>query len=183
VGATHRSARELAFELQAEETVVGILRESAPDRWLEVAAPAMWARVLASQAFRLWPDLREREAPVVLGDRASIRQMAGRCADGAERDSGELWHLVMPNGIAICGRRPGRRSAGWSSEQGATVTCSRCELPRIGPCRDPLRLWFLEYLENGQVFRRYYADRGEARFQLKKWRRFDAQQSDGQEAR
>lgn len=43
----------------------------------------------------------------------------------------------------------------------------RPDLPRIGPCRDPLELWFLEYLEGGKVFRRYYADRAEARQALR----------------
>jgi hypothetical protein len=43
--------------------------------------------------------------------------------------------------------------------------------PRIGPCRDPLRLWFLEYVDAaGQVFRRYYADRAEARQALREYR-------------
>ena len=34
--------------------------------------------------------------------------------------------------------------------------------PRIGPCRDPLALWFLEVDSNGARVRRYYADRPEA---------------------
>jgi len=39
-------------------------------------------------------------------------------------------------------------------------------LPRIGPCRDPLCLWYLEYADgtgNGIIWRRYYANRAEAR--------------------
>ena len=37
-------------------------------------------------------------------------------------------------------------------------------LPRIGPCRDPLHLWFLEWADaKGQIWRRYFADRTEAR--------------------
>ena len=43
-------------------------------------------------------------------------------------------------------------------------------LPRIGPCRDPLRLLFLEFKEDGGIFRRYFADRAEARAALKAWR-------------
>lgn len=39
-------------------------------------------------------------------------------------------------------------------------------LPRIGPCGDPLGLWFLEYRDpsklHGSIFRRYYADAAEA---------------------
>lgn len=42
--------------------------------------------------------------------------------------------------------------------------------PFIGPCRDPLHLWFLEFEEVGQVRRRYYANREEARAALRAMR-------------
>lgn len=43
---------------------------------------------------------------------------------------------------------------------------------RIGPCRDPLRLWFLEWRdETGQAWRRYYANRDEARAALRTLKR------------
>ena len=35
--------------------------------------------------------------------------------------------------------------------------------PRIGPCRDPLHLWFLEWADDRGIWRRYYANRDEAR--------------------
>lgn len=38
---------------------------------------------------------------------------------------------------------------------------------RIGPCRDPLCLWFLEWRDDRGRWRRYFADRGEARAALK----------------
>lgn len=47
--------------------------------------------------------------------------------------------------------------------------------PRIGPCRDALRLWFFEWRdEHGCIWRRYFANRGEARramrsFRSKRW--------------
>lgn len=44
-------------------------------------------------------------------------------------------------------------------------------VPFIWPCRDPLALWFLEYEEHGHRFRRYYADRDEARQALKFYKR------------
>ena len=48
--------------------------------------------------------------------------------------------------------------------------------PRIGPCRDPLRLWFLEYADaRGSVFRSYYANRDEARTALRLHRASAAQ--------
>jgi hypothetical protein len=56
-----------------------------------------------------------------------IRQMAGRCANGAERDHGARWHAINAyTGKALCGATPGRRSAGWSMYRGESVTCPRC---------------------------------------------------------
>lgn len=55
--------------------------------------------------------------------------MAGRCANGAERDHGTRWHAVpVGSYAALCGDEPGRRSAGWSSHriEGQEVTCPRC---------------------------------------------------------
>lgn len=44
---------------------------------------------------------------------------------------------------------------------------STLKRPRIGPCRDPLRLWFLEWADvHGGIWRRYFADREEARHAL-----------------
>jgi len=63
-----------------------------------------------------------------------ISQLAGRCANGAERDSGILWHARMleKNNHAslksLCGYTPGRRSVGWSvwRPEKRTVTCPKC---------------------------------------------------------
>jgi hypothetical protein len=56
-----------------------------------------------------------------------IQRMTGRCADGAERDSGVRWHAVPREGWkALCGANPGRTSAGWSEYLGEQVTCPRC---------------------------------------------------------
>ena len=44
-------------------------------------------------------------------------------------------------------------------------------VPFIWPAHDPFALWFLEYEEHGQRFRRYYADRDEARQALKYYKR------------
>jgi hypothetical protein len=59
----------------------------------------------------------------------SIMMLAGRCANGAERDAGTRWHAV-PIGQykAKCGITYGRRSGGWSSAQPSdrVVTCPRC---------------------------------------------------------
>lgn len=44
------------------------------------------------------------------------------------------------------------------------------KLPRIGPCRDPLRLWFLEFADGGRVFRKYFAARADARRALRTMR-------------
>jgi hypothetical protein len=63
---------------------------------------------------------------------------AGRCADGFERGSGSVVHIVPSArpfgdyhaGAALCGTKPGRRSAGWVDLAGyfgqSGVTCVRC---------------------------------------------------------
>lgn len=62
-----------------------------------------------------------------------VLRLAGRCANGFEADGGTRWHAVpaaeddRPAGYkALCGRAPGKRSAGWSSKAGKVVTCPRC---------------------------------------------------------
>lgn len=63
-----------------------------------------------------------------------ISQLTGRCANGAERDHGILWHARFldddgyPNRKAVCGQEPGKRSVGWSCHipAGRQVTCKRC---------------------------------------------------------
>lgn len=57
------------------------------------------------------------------------RRKIGRCANGAERDKGIIYHAI--NGgdwVAMCGTRPGRQSAGWQSdpEPVERVNCQRC---------------------------------------------------------
>ena len=51
--------------------------------------------------------------------------LTGRCANGAERDGGTLYHAVR-SWRALCGAEPGRTSAGWSSHLGTVATCPRC---------------------------------------------------------
>ena len=62
--------------------------------------------------------------------------LAGRCANGYERDQGRRVHAVpysdtlARNGYAIhaaaCGAKPGARSAGWSLRTDLPVNCPRC---------------------------------------------------------
>lgn len=74
---------------------------------------------------------------LMIGARGTLlpARLAGRCANGYERDSGRVTHAVDYNGrsdgdyhmgAAVCGAKPGRRSAGWSSYRWASVTCPRC---------------------------------------------------------
>ena len=53
--------------------------------------------------------------------------MLGRCANGAERDKGRIIH-ARDGWIALCGRQPGRRSAGWSQQPLglADINCPKC---------------------------------------------------------
>jgi len=57
-----------------------------------------------------------------------VRSLSGRCADGFEGGHGTLFHAVeFENYVAVCGAKPGRRSAGWSMwGHGKDVTCPRC---------------------------------------------------------
>lgn len=54
----------------------------------------------------------------------------GRCASGAERDGGTIYHGVMKGGHpwakALCGAVPGRRGNGWGTYPGDKVTCPKC---------------------------------------------------------
>lgn len=53
----------------------------------------------------------------------------GRCANGFERDGGTIIHAVPRHSDrALCGVRPGRRSAGWSENWDcySQATCPRC---------------------------------------------------------
>lgn len=58
--------------------------------------------------------------------------LAGKCANGAQRDGGRVIHLIvnseMPWGRAACGARPGvRRGNGWApAAPGVQPTCPRC---------------------------------------------------------
>lgn len=62
--------------------------------------------------------------------------LAGRCANGYERDQGRRTHAVpysetlAGNGYAIhaavCGAKPGARSAGWSLRADLQPNCPRC---------------------------------------------------------
>jgi len=67
-----------------------------------------------------------------------ISVLAGRCANGAERDAGTLFHArwIEDGEVslrAVCGAEPGRRSVGWSSwsPPERQVTCERC-LRKLG---------------------------------------------------
>ena len=62
--------------------------------------------------------------------------LAGRCANGYERDQGPRVHAVpfseglARNGYvitrALCGAKPGARSAGWSYFGPRALTCVKC---------------------------------------------------------
>jgi hypothetical protein len=54
-----------------------------------------------------------------------VLTMTGRCANGAQRDSGILFHAVKSYDAAMCGAKHGKRSR-WSEYHGEAVTCPRC---------------------------------------------------------
>jgi hypothetical protein len=58
-----------------------------------------------------------------------IRSLGGRAANGMELDHGSLNHAIPLAGYtALCGRKPGRRSIGWTYpiKDRENVTCPGC---------------------------------------------------------
>jgi hypothetical protein len=67
------------------------------------------------------------------GTEYDVRYLAGRCCSGSEGGRGLLYHAVTIRGLdggdAICGAKPGFRSAGFARphpNKAAVVTCPRC---------------------------------------------------------
>ena len=55
-----------------------------------------------------------------------MARLLGRLSNGCESDKGMLVHIVV-NDTALCGKKPGPRSVGWSSrEENEAVTCVKC---------------------------------------------------------
>jgi hypothetical protein len=54
-----------------------------------------------------------------------ITHLAGRCRSGSDQ-TGYITHAVA-NFVALCGKRPGKRSAGWSEYQDKEITCPKCK--------------------------------------------------------
>lgn len=59
--------------------------------------------------------------------------LLGRLSSGAEHGQGTRWHALPKAGgmQALCGAKPGRRSAGWGPHNpaeatGQAITCPRC---------------------------------------------------------
>lgn len=60
--------------------------------------------------------------------------LAGRCANGHERDQGRVVHAVYDMGnsfgdmesTALCGKTHGPRSAGFVSRDDLAITCLKC---------------------------------------------------------
>lgn len=64
VGASSKAGRELALELDAEHLAESVLSQAAADAGgayqVEPFAVGLWARGIASRAFRLFPELRAK---------------------------------------------------------------------------------------------------------------------------
>jgi hypothetical protein len=67
-----------------------------------------------------------------------ITHLAGRARTGSDQ-AGSLAHAVNPNGRALCGREPGRTSAGWSEYNDQAITCPRCAHLAAQLTEDPAR--------------------------------------------
>lgn len=58
----------------------------------------------------------------------AFRSLLGRLTSGKELGRGSLVHAV-DGWTALCGKKPGPRSAGWSSEythEAVAVSCEKC---------------------------------------------------------
>lgn len=57
-----------------------------------------------------------------------FRRLTGRCLSGTEGDRGTLVHAVIGGtfGKALCGKKPGQRSNGFSSYEESAVDCPKC---------------------------------------------------------
>lgn len=53
-----------------------------------------------------------------------ITHLAGAARSGADK-TGHITHVVI-NGRALCGKTPGRHSAGWSEYNDKVITCPIC---------------------------------------------------------
>ena len=61
------------------------------------------------------------------GEHGWSHHLLGRCANGSERDSGRLFHIIAENGGVLCGAKEGqRRSNGWSDVMENKASCPRC---------------------------------------------------------
>jgi hypothetical protein len=73
-------------------------------------------------------------------DAVQALRMLGSCRDGAERDAGQHFHAVpRSSSRALCGKRPGRRSAGWAAHETqvgkiSDISCPRCR-QALGPAQ------------------------------------------------
>jgi hypothetical protein len=65
--------------------------------------------------------------PDELEKKIRIKCLAGRLAHGFEGGKGNIFHGVV-EGVAVCGAKPGRRSAGWVpfDGDGKEITCPKC---------------------------------------------------------
>ena len=54
--------------------------------------------------------------------------LTGRCVNGRESDRGTVVHAVVGGsyGTALCGKKPGPRSNGFSIYEEDEVTCHKC---------------------------------------------------------
>lgn len=106
---TSRSARTAVRRKETKEQFLSRLEE----RW----------RQMALYQF----EQAAAEAELVAAKQFLPMEMMGRCADGAQRDSGYIVHAVPPKfHRAYCGKQPGRRSVGWAHREGAVVSCAGC---------------------------------------------------------
>lgn len=119
VDADARAIRRAALEEAAREA------EEYAAIYEAGSSPANVATLIAARIRALGADGGTQGVTAHLFDGIRVLRLLGRCTDGAERGAGRHWHAVE-GGVALCGARYGRWSAGWTEYQGERVTCPKC---------------------------------------------------------
>ena len=98
---------------------------------------------MKNQDFQLCAEGGAQDA--IKAGRFRFTHLAGRCRSGNDT-TGKVVHALV-DGIALCGKQPGRRSAGWSEYNDRFLTCEKCKekFDKLAPTRYQCILCSAEY--------------------------------------
>ena len=86
---------------------------------------------MKNQDFQLCAEGGAQDA--IKAGRFRFTHLAGRCRSGNDT-TGKVVHTLV-DGIALCGKQPGLRSAGWSEYNDRFLSCKKCkaEFEKLSP--------------------------------------------------